>query len=129
MARPRKEVDPKKVFDMAKVGCTAEEIAGCLGVGRRTIDRRFGRPLHEGHQQLRHVLKRKLIQMAMDGNAPAMIFAAKVYCGLKEPRDDAVTVNVSANATAIARSPEQIKAHLVELQKAVLEEAKRVKLN
>ena len=129
MARPRKPVDPKKVFEMARVGCTSEEIAGCLGVSKSTIDHRFCKPLKEGGNWLRHTLKRKLFQMALNGNVPAMIFAAKVYCGLKEPRDDAVTVNVSANATAVVKSPQEIKAHLLELQKAVREEAKRLELN
>lgn len=97
MARPRKVLDPKKIEAMASVGCTPEEIASLLDASPRTIRGRFCRPYQKGHDKLCHTIKRKLYQMTLDGNVAAMIFAAKVYCGLRENPD--TVINVSATAT------------------------------
>ena len=48
-------------------------------------------------------------------------------CGCSRKPEVQVTTNVIQN-TGSSRSPEQVKAHLVELQKAVLEECRRPEL-
>jgi hypothetical protein len=101
VGRPRKIVDPVEVEKMAAVGCTPEEIGGILNCSARTVDQRFCKPFKKGQQKLRHTLKRVLLREAVTGNTAALIFAAKVYCGLREPRDDAVTVNVNQTALSI----------------------------
>jgi hypothetical protein len=90
MARPRKNIDPVQVEKMAAVGCTPEEIAILLDASPRTIDQRFYKPYEKGRRKLQHTLKRVLFREALSGNTAALIFAAKVYCGLREPRDDDV---------------------------------------
>ena len=124
MARPRKAVDGTKVFKLAAQGCTAEEIGSALDVGTRTIERRFGVPLINGRRALNRLLKSKMLEQINLGNTAVLIFALKSVCGMREPREDAVTVNVSQNA--ISLSPAQVKANLAELQKVVLTEAKRL---
>lgn len=100
MARPRKQIDPLQVEQLAGYGCIPEEIAAVLDANVRTVQRRFATSIKKGHRKLHSLLKRELVKQAVKGNSAALIFALKVYCGFKEPRDDAVTVNVSANATA-----------------------------
>jgi len=124
MARPRKQIDAGKVESLAAVGCNAEEIAACLDSSEKLIERRFYPSLKKGRQKLHHLCKSALIREVKARNLGAIIFALKVYAGLKEPRDDAVTVNVSQQA--ITLNPAQVKANLAELQKVVLAEAKRL---
>ena len=111
MARPKKVVDPTEVENWASIGCTAEEIGSYLNVGTRTIERRFGASVKKGRHKLHGILKRELIKQAKAGNTGALIFALKVHCGMKEPRDDAVSINVSATATGnvLSFTPEDRK--------------------
>jgi hypothetical protein len=119
MARPRKIVDPVQVEKMAGIGCTAKEIAILLDVSQRTIERRYGIPLRKGSSKLCHALKRALFREALKGNNLALIFAAKVYCGMKEPRDDAVTVNVTQQAISVT---DETKKRLAEMHAAIRRE-------
>jgi len=124
MARPQLQIDERKVEALAAEGCTAAEIAAVLDVHTRTIERRFAVSVQKGREKLGRFLKRELVQQVKAGNLGAVIFGLKCYCGLKEPRDDGVTVNVSQQA--ITLNPAQVKANLAELQKIVLAEAKRL---
>jgi hypothetical protein len=127
MARPRKAVDPAKVQAFAAQGCTSGEIGSALDVSGDTIERRYAVPLVKGRHQLNRLLKSKMLEQIDLGNTAVLIFALKSVCGLREPREDAVTVNVSQ--TAITLTPQQLKANLTELRQAVREEAKRFVLN
>src|SRR5258708_21513265 len=96
MARPRKQIDSAKVEQLASVGCTPDDIGRLFDASQRTIHRRFGIPFQKGQAKLRHTLKRTLFKQAISGNTAALIFATKVYCGLRETPD--TTINVSATA-------------------------------
>jgi hypothetical protein len=123
MARPRKIVDPVQVEKMAAIGCTAKEIGILLGVSESTIERRYAIPLTKGNSKLCHALKRALFREATRPackNPMALIFAAKVYCGMREPREDAVTVNVSQTAISIT---DETKKRLAEMHALIRREA------
>src|SRR5215510_11445225 len=92
MARPKKEIDPKKVEQLAMVGCPPHEIAAELDCGEMTIHRRFGTAVKKGTERGKTRIRSKLFQMAMQGNLGAAIFLGKAICGMREPREDAVTV-------------------------------------
>jgi len=124
MARPLKAIDPSKVEQLAAIGCNAQEIAAVLDTSDKLIERRFVPSLKKGRQKLHHLCKSALIREVKARNLGAIIFALKVYAGLREPREDAVTVNV--NQTAVTLNPQQLKANLVELRRAILEEARRL---
>lgn len=130
MARPRKVLDPKKIEAMAAVGCTAEEIAILLDVSTRTIGGRFCRPFKNGQTKLKHTLKRELVAQAKAGNTAALIFAAKVYCGLRENPD--TVINVSANAVGgqvifSEETKKQLEDFHVKLQQRVFQRNKLAK--
>jgi hypothetical protein len=108
MARPRKQIDPKKVESLAAEGCTAEEIAACLDVRARLIETRFHASVKTGRQKLHRFLKREMVRHVRRGNVAALIFGLKAYCGLRET--DPVSINVAANAvTAFGLNDEQKK--------------------
>ena len=120
MARPRKIIDPVQVEKMAGIGCTPKEIAILLDVSQRTIERRFGVPYRKGTSKLCHALKRALFREALKGNSMALIFAAKVYCGLKEPVDPQTVVNVSQTAISVT---DETKRRLSEMHALLRREA------
>src|SRR4029077_8853143 len=107
MGRPQIPIDEHRVEKLAAIGASAEEIAAELApIGKKslnvkTIRRRFGQVLKKGARMRDLRLRGALIREALRGTPPALIFACKVLLGMKEPRDDAVTVNVTQNAISV----------------------------
>ena len=96
MARPRKQIDPKKVEDLAMVGCPPNEIAAVLGCQTSTIERRFAAVVKKGADKGKRMVRSQLFKLAMQGNLGAACFLAKAWLGMREV--DPVNINVSANA-------------------------------
>jgi hypothetical protein len=111
---------------MAMIGCTTEVIAQHFHCSRDTIENRFRYELDEGRSDGQVRIRGKLFQAAMNGSQRALEVCAVNLCGwsLNKP-EVSVTTNVIQNA-APQRSPEQVKAHLVELQRAVWAECERL---
>lgn len=85
MARPRKQVDPERVEEMASFGCTMEEIAAVEKCSVSLLERRFADAVKDGRARLRASLRRTLYEMAIaERKVPAAIFLAKQPepCGL-----------------------------------------------
>jgi hypothetical protein len=94
-------------------------------VSRDTIERWFRWEIDEGRSGGQVRIRGKLFQTAMNGSQRALeVFAANL-CGwsLNKPEVQAVT-NLIQNAQP-QRSPEEVKRHLCEPQRAVLEECRR----
>jgi len=143
MARPKIKIEAEDVQNLAAVGCSVEEIAILVTpeenfnkgnfVNHRTIERRFAPALKKGRGMMKGRLRSTIFERAMAGDTTLLIFLAKTVLGLRESKETPdVSVNVSAAACAAvadARSPEKIKAELVELQRAIQEEASRFSAN
>jgi hypothetical protein len=126
MGRPQIPIDEHRVEKLAAIGASAEEIAAELApIGKKslnvkTIRRRFGQVLKKGARMRDLRLRSALIREALKGNPPALIFACKVLLGMKEPRDDAVTVNVTQNAISVT---DETKRRLSEMHALLRREA------
>lgn len=124
MGRPYVQIDMAHVERLATLGCSADEIAAELGVSERTIWRRCGRVLSRGAKKSHLRIRSALMKYALQGNAALIIFLAKSVLGLREPREDAVTVNVSASASAIGLGlSDQQKKQIEELAAQIHERA------
>jgi hypothetical protein len=121
----RKEIDGDMVRQLSMIGCSIETIAQHFHCSRDTIERRFRYEIEEGKSDGQIRIRGKLFQAAMNGSQRALEVCAVNLCGwsLNRPEVSVVT-NVIQN-NALRRTPEQVKAHLVELQRAVLAEARR----
>lgn len=86
MARPKKEIDEDKIFEMAKIGCTYKEIGAVLGVSHDTIERRYASLVKRGWEQMKQSLRRFQYQAAADGNVTAMIWLGKQYLDQTDKR-------------------------------------------
>jgi hypothetical protein len=121
----RKDIDPDVVRQLAMIGCTTETIAQHFHCCRDVIERRFRHELDEGRSHGEIQVRGKLFQAAMNGSQRALEVCAVNLCGWSLNAPQTVVNVVQHGAPVDTRSPEQVKAHLVELQRAVLEECRR----
>ena len=77
MARPKKYISAKAVFEMAKIGCTLEEMGRVLDCDPTTVGRRFGAEIATGSAHLKIRLRRQQIKAAMAGNITMLIWLGK----------------------------------------------------
>jgi hypothetical protein len=125
--RPLKEIDGDLVRQMAMIGCTIEVIARHFHCSRDTIEKRFRYELDEGRSDGQVRIRGKLFQAAMNGSQRALEVCAVNLCGMSLNKPETV-VNLVQNVgrPVDTRTPEQVKAHLVELQRAVWAECERL---
>jgi hypothetical protein len=96
MARPKKQIDPKLVQDLAAIGCKTTEIATILGVSVDTLDRRFADEMEKGRSNLRASLRRWQLEAAKKGNVAMLIWLGKQMLGQTEKVEQVVDAKVSA---------------------------------
>ena len=87
MARPKKEINPEQVEQLARIGCTYEEMAAVLGCHKHTLMRRFATAVKEGKEHLKASLRRWQYQSAQNGNVSMQIWLGKQ---LLEQKDSAL---------------------------------------
>ncbi len=86
--RPKKHIDLKKVYELAKVAATQEEIADELGLSVRTLQRsdEFCREYKKGLSKAKISLRRKQFLLA-DNNATMAIWLGKTLLKQKEVKE------------------------------------------
>ena len=121
-----KEIDGDEVRQMSMIGCSIEVIAQHFHVSRDTIERRFRWEIDEGKSDGQIRVRGKLFQAAMNGSQRALEVCAVNLCGWSLNKPDTTVVNVVQNVgRPDPRSPEQVKAQLLEAHKYILAEARR----
>ena len=78
----------KQVEKLASYGLTNKEIAEALGYDDSTLKRKFENFLTKGKANLKQRLKRKQIEVAMNGNVSMLIWLGKQYLGQAEKLDE-----------------------------------------
>ena len=87
MARPAKPIDLRQVEELARIGCTEEDMAAVLGVSVDTIQRRkrssaeFCGVIEKGRASLRNSLRRLQVRKALEGNTTMLIWLGKQLLG------------------------------------------------
>ncbi len=90
MARPKKVVDEKQIYQLAAINCSNEEIATIMRVDKRTIERRFAAVIKEGRENGKMSLKRKQFDVAMKGNVSMLIWLGKNMLGQRDTPLDSI---------------------------------------
>jgi DNA-binding CsgD family transcriptional regulator len=80
----KKNIEEKTIQKLASYGLTNKEIAEALGYDDNTLKRKFEIFLIKGRANLKVRLKRKQIQVAMQGNVTMLIWLGKQYLGQAE---------------------------------------------
>lgn len=99
MARPKKQIDPKLVQDLAAIGCKTTEIATIVGASVDTLDRRFAAEIEKGRSNLRASLRRWQLEAAKKGNVAMLIWLGKQMLGQTEKIEQ--TSEVKAHVEAV----------------------------
>ena len=82
--RPRKEIDTELLYKLAQIHCTMKEMVDILGVSEDTLKRRFAGIIDKGKAEGKMRLRRKQIEVAMQGNAVMLIWLGKQMLGQAE---------------------------------------------
>jgi hypothetical protein len=91
MARPKKEVDEKLVYDLASIMCTTQEIATICGVSHDTLQRRFASLIKEGHENGKSTLRRWQWNACAKGNPALLIWMGKQHLDQKDKHESEIT--------------------------------------
>ena len=98
MGRPRKEVDSKKVEQLARLQCTLEEIASALGISdetllaRRKEDPSITDAIERGRAEGKTSLRRLQYASAKKGSVPMQKWLGTQWLGQKDKADIDTTV-------------------------------------
>jgi hypothetical protein len=98
--RPKKNIDPKLVFELAKIHCTKEEMASILGCNKDTLYARFSDIMQNGWDEGKASLKRLQWKSAETGNTTMLVWLGKQWLGQKDKAPEEVPntiINVSVN--------------------------------
>lgn len=82
--RPKKQIDPKLLEDLAGIGCTNEEIAHVAGCSSDTLTRNYAEHIKSGRENAKVSLRRKQWAVAMNGSTGMLIWLGKQMLGQGE---------------------------------------------
>lgn len=87
VGRPRLDIDPNIVKEMAGIGCTIREIATVMGCSRDTIERHFAEEIVKGQEESKAKLRRRQWQSAMGGSPAMLIWLGKQMLGQADKQE------------------------------------------
>jgi len=100
--RDKKEVSiEKQVEKLASFGLTNKEIAEALAYNENTLKRNFEIFLIKGRANLKQKLKRKQIQVALQGNVSMLIWLGKQYLEQKDKMEESGEYNLTVVRTKL----------------------------
>tara|TARA_R110000822_G_scaffold201528_1_gene338773 strand:- start:1055 stop:1507 length:453 start_codon:yes stop_codon:yes gene_type:complete len=104
------DIDETEVQRMAEDGCNDTEIADFFGCADTTISRRFAEILRKSRVKVKKSLRRKQIELALDGDKTMLIWLGKQMLGQRDSPAVAIQNNITSNDSAAAiadATPEQ----------------------
>lgn len=84
MARPPKPVDENLLRKLAAIHCNQDEMASVLGVSVDTLQRRFAAQIKDARNEGKMSLRRKMWEMALNGNVSLLIWLSKNELGMTD---------------------------------------------
>lgn len=77
----QKVVPPDDVYRLSRLGCTMEEMADFFQIDRETLKYNFWHYIKQGEADLRIRLRKKQIEVALEGNPTLLIWLGKQLLG------------------------------------------------
>ena len=113
MARPKKNIRAKTVYELARLGCTNEEMGRVLDCDATTIARRFPVEIERGWADVKVRLRRNQLETALKkGSVPMLIWLGKQLLGQTDRTKTELSGGVE---TGITLSVEEQDARIREL--------------
>jgi hypothetical protein len=97
--RPQLPIDLEVVRKLASIHCTKREIANVVGCHVDTLyTERFTEVLQKGEDEGKMSLKRKMFEVAMQGNTAMLIWLSKQHLGMVDKQPEQA---IQANYTVV----------------------------
>lgn len=87
VGRPKANVDPRLVEQLASIGCSNKEIAAACNCSTDTIERNFAAEITKGRENGKTRLRKKQIEVALAGNVTMLIFLGKNMLGQADKQE------------------------------------------
>jgi len=81
VGRPKIELDEDLLLKLATIHCTMKEMVDILGVSEDTLKRNFAGIINKGKAEGKTRLRRKQMEVALEGNPTMLIFLGKAMLG------------------------------------------------
>lgn len=87
--RPKLKLCEQDITNLARIGCSVEDMALVLNCSTRTIERRFVGACEKGRADLRNNIKKTQVDVAInDRSVPMLIWLGKQLLGQKDSRQE-----------------------------------------
>jgi precorrin-4 methylase len=87
VGRPKANVDPRLVEQLASIGCSMKEIAAACNCSVDTLERNFAEQITKGRENGKTRLRKKQIEVALAGNVTMLIFLGKNMLGQADKQE------------------------------------------
>ena len=77
VGRPKIELDEELLYKLATIHCTMKEMVDILGVSEDTLKRNFAGIIDKGKAEGKSRLRRKQMEVALEGNPTMLIWLGK----------------------------------------------------
>lgn len=116
--RPKKPIDEKLVYELAKIHATMKEIAAACDCSVDTLERNFADLIHKGKDEGRITLRRMQWNAAQRGNVTMMLWLGKQILDQTEKVTQTTHLDAKIDST---NELDKAQAQLVETIAASLE--------
>ena len=86
--RKKLKLCPDDIIALASIGCSLKDMATVLNCSKDTIERNYAIACEKGRSKMRNGIKRKQIEVAMDGSVPMLIWVGKQWCEQRDSRQE-----------------------------------------
>lgn len=88
-------IDPEQVEELARIGCTIEEIAGVFKCSRDTIEKRFRDEIDAGKADMKKRLRKAQLETALAGNPTMLIWLGKQMLNQRDEAEHSSKVDAT----------------------------------
>ena len=118
MRRANKSTQDQVVLELAKLGCTPEEIGSFLGCDADIISHRFEAVIEKGYAELKIGLRRAQLRVALAGNVNMLTWLGKHLLGQGEKDASEIEREMTAATATLeidSMSPDQQVERILKL--------------
>lgn len=125
--RPKLEIDERLVENLASIGCTNREIAAACNCSVDTLTDRFSEVMDKGRENGKTRLRKKQIEVALQGNVSMLIWLGKQMLGQAEKVEAKTEHSGAINGTLAKEEAEAVKEWARTIQQKIKMQRRRGK--
>jgi len=127
--RPKLEIDERLVEQLASIGCTNPEIAAACNCSTDTLIGRFSAVMAKGRENGKTRLRKKQLEVALQGNVSMLIWLGKQMLGQAEKVEAQTHHSGTINGTLSKDEEEAVKEWAKNIQRNIRSTRNRARSN